>query len=94
MGECLKGVIKMVWKHTEDQELPKPKRKTNRDALQGMDLYDMLWKMQERLHECSEFTACIMDALGAKYVAERCVSYDGRCKKCIAAWLNEESDTV
>lgn len=93
MGEYLKGVIKMVWRYPEDQEIPKPKRKTNRDVLQSMDLYTMLGKMQERLHECSEFTACIMDAVGAKHVAERCVSYDGRCKKCIAHWLNEESET-
>lgn len=92
MGEYLKGVIKMVWRHPEDQELPKPKRKTNRDALMSMDLCDCLYHMQCRIDEYARDVCCIMDALGVDY-SKRCGKYGRACKACIAAWLNEESET-
>ena len=84
----------MVYRIPEDEELPKPKLKTNRDALQSMDLYDMLCKMQDAIENNVTDRICILDLVGVMDTQSRCETRHWPfCKTCIADWLNEESDT-
>jgi hypothetical protein len=85
----------MVMNMLNDEFAPIPpqKRKTNRDVLMRMDIYDILRKLQGNLENYGATDPCIMDALGVIGVRSRCEHYWPTCKNCIAAWLNEEEGT-
>lgn len=69
----------------------------NREKLLHTNIYDLLCQMQENIE--SYFVSsddngeniCIMEILGAYRIGVRHRVADGDCKKCIAAWLNEEA---
>lgn len=77
--------------------IPPQKRKTNRDVLQSMDLYDMLRKMQNEIEDIQDANGfehiCILDLVGVADTQSRCNTRRWPfCKTCIADWLNEEGD--
>ena len=65
---------------------------TNREKLLNTAIYDLLVSMQGELgyaKEHGEAYPCIMDALGENLPGLRCCKHNGKCRECIAGWLNE-----
>ena len=69
---------------------------TNREKLLHTNIYDLLCRMQENIEKFyvssddNGENICIMDILNAGMVGVRHRVADGNCKKCIAAFMNEE----
>ena len=70
---------------------------TNRERLLKTAEYDLLCRMQENIEKFfvssddNGENICIMDILNAYRIGVRHRVANGDCKKCIAAWLNEEA---
>ena len=69
---------------------------TWRQKLLHTNIYDLLCRMQENIEKFyvssddNGENICIMDILNAGMVDVRHRAADGNCKKCIAAFMNEE----
>ena len=67
------------------------KQKTNRDALWGLCVYDLLCRINDGLRKIDGDDVCVVDALTGHYAhSEYC--YKNQCDKCILEYLDEECD--
>ena len=67
------------------------KQKTNRDALFGLCVYDLLCRINNGLRKIDGGDVCVVDALTGHFT--RCPEYctEKLCEKCILEYLDEEA---
>ncbi len=74
------------------------KQKTNRDALWGLCVYDLLCKINDGLMKIDGGDVCVLDALNGHYAhSPHCIRpwvnpiEAGNCDKCILEYLDKEA---
>ena len=66
------------------------KQKTNRDALFGLCVYDLLCRINDGLIKIDGGDVCVLDGLNGHYAhSPHCV--ERSCDKCILEYLDEEA---
>ena len=65
------------------------KQKTNRDALFGLCVYDLLCRINHGLSNIDAGDVCVLDALEGHFTHSPYCG-KGQCDKCIHDWLDRE----
>lgn len=69
------------------------KQKTNRDALFGLCVYDLLCKINRGLRNIDAGDVCVVDAFMSHCdIRPNCVDKYKSCDKCILEYLDKECD--